>query len=136
MVRYFGDHVLGEQECSDGASACNTQEQPDLYSQYHEGFRRQAAEWPQQPVDAALSWLKVQATPHKWHLPLRPFLHPKQPSATPPRGSACMLHMHVLRTRCNGQMHAYCRASPRTGLWRTLAAATRRSAPGDLLLST
>lgn len=35
------------------------QEQPDLYSQYHEGFRRQAAEWPQQPVDAALSWLKA-----------------------------------------------------------------------------
>lgn len=35
------------------------QEQPDLYSQYHEGFRRQAAEWPQQPVDAASAWLKA-----------------------------------------------------------------------------
>jgi Hypothetical methyltransferase len=41
------------------------QEQPDLYSQYHEGFRRQAAEWPQQPVDVALSWLKAGGWAHR-----------------------------------------------------------------------
>lgn len=35
------------------------QGEPDLYDQYHEGFRRQASDWPQQPVELAIAWLKA-----------------------------------------------------------------------------
>jgi ribosomal RNA-processing protein 8 len=38
--------------------------QPELYAQYHEGFRRQTEGWPAQPVDAALAWLA--ARPADW----------------------------------------------------------------------
>ena len=31
---------------------------PDLYQQYHEGFRQQTAGWPRQPVDVAIDWLR------------------------------------------------------------------------------
>lgn len=44
---------------------------PDLYDQYHEGFRRQAADWPQQPVDLAIAWLKASLLP----LPAQRQLH-------------------------------------------------------------
>ncbi|KAK9846497.1 hypothetical protein WJX81_005330 [Elliptochloris bilobata] len=34
------------------------QAQPELFEQYHEGFRRQTAAWPVQPVEAAAEWLR------------------------------------------------------------------------------
>ena len=34
------------------------QAEPDLYQQYHEGFRQQTAGWPRQPVDVAIDWLR------------------------------------------------------------------------------
>ncbi|GIL75907.1 hypothetical protein Vretifemale_5620 [Volvox reticuliferus] len=34
------------------------QSQPELFSQYHEGFQRQTRGWPKQPVDVAIGWLK------------------------------------------------------------------------------
>ena len=34
------------------------QDDPDLYQQYHEGFRQQTAGWPRQPVDVAIDWLR------------------------------------------------------------------------------
>ncbi|KAK9820076.1 hypothetical protein WJX72_005839 [[Myrmecia] bisecta] len=38
------------------------QEQPDLYEQYHEGFRSQTQGWPVQPVELAIAWLKGSPT--------------------------------------------------------------------------
>lgn len=37
---------------------------PRLYDQYHDGFREQTKGWPEQPVDAALKWLKLK--PDSW----------------------------------------------------------------------
>lgn len=34
------------------------QEQPEMFTQYHEGFRQQTLGWPKLPVDVAISWLK------------------------------------------------------------------------------
>ncbi len=42
------------------------QEDPDLYQQYHEGFRQQTAGWPRQPVDVAIDWLR--GKPAGWRL--------------------------------------------------------------------
>jgi ribosomal RNA-processing protein 8 len=30
---------------------------PELFGEYHEGFRRQTASWPRQPLDVCLGWL-------------------------------------------------------------------------------
>ncbi|KAL0030942.1 hypothetical protein WJX79_003108 [Trebouxia sp. C0005] len=44
---------------SEGEDAFNMmQGQPDLFEQYHEGFREQTQHWPVQPIDLAISWLK------------------------------------------------------------------------------
>lgn len=32
-------------------------QEPELYTQYHEGFREQTKGWPVQPVDVAIKWL-------------------------------------------------------------------------------
>ena len=31
--------------------------QPELFAQYHAGFRSQTAAWPLQPLDVAIAWL-------------------------------------------------------------------------------
>lgn len=46
------------------ACCATPQEQPDLYKQYHEGFRQQTQGWPRQPVDVAIAWLA--AKPQRW----------------------------------------------------------------------
>jgi hypothetical protein len=33
------------------------QAEPDLFLQYHQGFREQTRGWPKQPVDLVISWL-------------------------------------------------------------------------------
>ena len=58
-IRRAQEYVISGYLAQRCISCCRKQEQPDLYSQYHEGFRSQAAEWPQQPVHNAVSWLKV-----------------------------------------------------------------------------
>ena len=40
------------------------QQQPELFTQYHEGFQQQVKAWPSQPLDAAISWLK--GKPQDW----------------------------------------------------------------------
>ncbi|KAA6416865.1 MAG: ribosomal RNA-processing 8-like [Trebouxia sp. A1-2] len=52
--------MLNEQlYTSEGEDAFNMmQGQPDLFEQYHEGFREQTQHWPVQPIDLAISWLK------------------------------------------------------------------------------
>jgi len=32
--------------------------QPDLFKQYHDGFKEQVRGWPLQPVDAAIKWIR------------------------------------------------------------------------------
>mmetsp|Transcript_21513 Transcript_21513/g.59786 ORF Transcript_21513/g.59786 Transcript_21513/m.59786 type:complete len:506 (+) Transcript_21513:76-1593(+) len=39
-------------------------EEPELFTQYHEGFRQQASQWPKLPVDVAINWLK--GKPSSW----------------------------------------------------------------------
>lgn len=38
------------------------QREPELFSQYHDGWKRQIGSWPKKPVDVAIAWLKK----HKW----------------------------------------------------------------------
>lgn len=39
-------------------------EEPELYEAYHEGFRSQAARWPQRPVQVIAEWLRRQPATH------------------------------------------------------------------------
>lgn len=38
--------------------------QPELYQQYHTGFRHQTESWPTRPIDEAIKWLE--GKPQKW----------------------------------------------------------------------
>eukprot|EP00884_Botryococcus_braunii_P013635 jgi/Botrbrau1/22272/Bobra.0138s0029.2 len=57
FFRYLNEQLY----TTDGASAYRLmQEQPQLFEEYHKGFQSQTLSWPQQPVDAAIAWLKGQ----------------------------------------------------------------------------
>ncbi|GAB4816142.1 hypothetical protein N2152v2_003188 [Parachlorella kessleri] len=43
--------------CEGSDALALMQQQPDLYEQYHEGFREQTKGWPVQPVEVAIRWL-------------------------------------------------------------------------------
>ena len=40
------------------------QETPELYQEYHQGYREQTKQWPERPVDRAIAWLKKK--PKDW----------------------------------------------------------------------
>lgn len=39
-------------------------ENPELYREYHQGFREQTKQWPERPVDKAIEWLSKR--PEEW----------------------------------------------------------------------
>lgn len=41
-------------------------ETPQLYDEYHQGYREQTKHWPERPVDRAVAWLS--ARPKEWHV--------------------------------------------------------------------
>lgn len=58
--------LLNEQLYSmpSGQAVALFSEQPELFQVYHAGFSDQAKEWPENPVDSIISWLK--AKPMSW----------------------------------------------------------------------
>ncbi|EFJ43855.1 hypothetical protein VOLCADRAFT_76524 [Volvox carteri f. nagariensis] len=53
--RYLNEELYTR---SGGDAFAMMQSQPELFSQYHEGFQRQTRGWPKQPVDVAIGWLR------------------------------------------------------------------------------
>ncbi|GFR47186.1 hypothetical protein Agub_g8778, partial [Astrephomene gubernaculifera] len=54
--RYLNEELYTR---SGGDAYSMMQSQPELFSQYHEGFQKQTRGWPKQPVDVAIAWLRA-----------------------------------------------------------------------------
>ena len=69
------------------ASMALFHDNPAFFQEYHEGFRRQVAAWPQNPIEGFITWLKVRGAaasePKAPHKRSRPFKHPGSPPAVP-----------------------------------------------------
>ncbi|TDZ26864.1 25S rRNA (adenine-N(1))-methyltransferase [Colletotrichum orbiculare MAFF 240422] len=67
------------------------EDSPEMFSEYHEGFRRQVGVWPENPVDGYIRDIKQRArqrTPHRGAPPSR---NPNAPAALPRTDGTCVI---------------------------------------------